>query len=335
MKTKVYIYGFVNIYYDSFYIKGLKNIYQNNIKFDLDKFPKFENETLAIIISENGTETKIIIDSRDTNSYYDDELQWCDVYGKANFNEQTVPDQHRHKILNIGPSFGIQIWNFRQTITLALIHYFKFRHRIKYKRHFFANYWRQYKRLPLEYYQPSQSSSNFIFFISTIWKKEPYTNKARAAYIMACQNNPDIIFEGGFAPRTDGDQQQFDNLTVPNRYSLQEYISKIKSSFAVFNTPAVLSCHGWKIAEFLALGKAIISTRHVNEFPEELAEGVHALYVDSLDDIDEKLELLLRNQDLKLSLENNARKYYDEVLAPEKILYKLLQAKQITSKAVL
>jgi hypothetical protein len=64
-----------------------------------------------------------------------------------------------------------------------------------------------------------------------------------------------LVFEGGFAPRKDKTHFGFDAIVVKKRYDFETYIDKIKQSDLVFNTPAVVNCHGWKLAEFLAMGK--------------------------------------------------------------------------------
>lgn len=81
---KVYIFGLFNAFYDSFYIKGILNLFgKNKIAFNISKFPKFNQNTFAVIFQyEDKNEIKIIIDSRDTTEIWKEELLWCDVYGK-------------------------------------------------------------------------------------------------------------------------------------------------------------------------------------------------------------------------------------------------------------
>jgi glycosyltransferase involved in cell wall biosynthesis len=98
----------------------------------------------------------------------------------------------------------------------------------------------------------------------------------------------------------------------------------IKKSVFVFNTPAVLSCHGWKLAEFLALGKAIISTPHKNKMSELLEDDVHLVYVINSDDIEKKIRMIMSDLDFKRKLEINSRDYFIRNLDPKVIINKLL-----------
>jgi glycosyltransferase involved in cell wall biosynthesis len=321
--TKVYIYGLCNVYYDSFYIQGIKEIFPE-IEFNVSKFPDFDQGTFAFIIAKDGYETKIIIDSRDTNEIDFETFYWCDKYGKVNYNKELIPLEGQNKIIAIGPSFGIKIWNLFETTFFAIYHLIKFNAKIRNKREFIANYWRQYKRFPLGHYFPLNSKKNDVFFMSSIWKKENVTNNFRATFIKACIEDENLNFEGGFAPRKDGNNIGYDSLLYPKRILLKRYLSKTKNSAFVFNTPAVLSCHGWKLAEFLALGKAIISTPHKNSMPEPLEDNVHLVYVENIEDIEKRIKILVSDLVFKRKLEINSRDYFMRNLEPKVVINKLL-----------
>lgn len=320
----VYIYALCDIFYDSYYIKGFKDVFKS-YKFNIDKFPEFNQNIFAAILIENGIEKKIIIDSNDGIKYNNIALEWCDVYGKINYNINNIPSQFAEKIVPIGPSFGIKIWNLVQTLFLATCNTLKYYKYIKNKREYIANYWRQYKRMPLKSYNNDfLSKEDFIFFTSSIWKNESITNDYRATYIKSCISNEKIKFEGGFAPRNDGDNLNFDDLLISKRYTIKEYLYKTKQSAMVFNTPAVLFCHGWKLAEFLALGKAIITTEHKNLLPFNLEDNKHVLYVEK-ENMNEKINLILENKKIRETLEYNSRNYFNKYLAPDVVINRLIK----------
>jgi glycosyltransferase involved in cell wall biosynthesis len=162
--------------------------------------------------------------------------------------------------------------------------------------------------------------------MSSIWKNEPKTNELRQEFIKTCKAIINITFEGGFAKRTDGDNFGFDKFVIDKRADQKTYEQKIQKSAFVFNTPAVLSCHGWKLAEFLALGKAIISTKHVNTLPLELEDNKHLIYVNQKSMM-EKCQLIVSDSVLKQNLEKNARQYFLSVLAPAVVIKKLIAFK--------
>lgn len=327
MSTKVYVYGLCNVFYDGYYILGIKELYKK-YKFNISKFPDLGQGVFAFIVEEDDSEMKVIIDSNDSNQIDLKALDWCNVYGKVNYNlESLIAVNNKDKIIPIGPSFGIKIWNLFQTFYHLTFNYIRYKKKILNKKVFIANYWRQFKRLRLKDYTLEQSSNNKVFFVSSIWKKEEKTNANRALFMESCMNNPDISFEGGFTARSDGDNLGYDNLIYPKMVPLKLYLKKVKKSVFVFNTPAVLSCHGWKLAEFLALGKAIISTPHNNKLSADLLSDTHMVYVKNRLEMDEVIKKITSDVSFKTKLELESKKYFDEYLAPNKVINRLLKVK--------
>ncbi|MFL9831979.1 hypothetical protein ABS764_14095 [Flavobacterium sp. ST-87] len=325
MKSKVYVYGLCNVFYDAYYIKGLNEVI-GKVNFNISKFPLFKQGTFAVIIENTNSVKKIIIDSGDSNEIDLMNLQWCDVYGKINYDKTVW--QHGEmakKIISIGPGFGIKIWNLFKTLFYMGVNFYKFKTHISNKRDFVANYWRQYKRLYISKYYPEVSSKNEVFFISSIWRKEKDTNDYRALFIECCKENRKVVFEGGFASRTDGNNLGYDNLVTSAKIPLKVYVKKIKKSAIVFNTPAVLSCHGWKLAEFLALGKAIITTPHFNELPADLLNYEHLIYANNKETIQKAIDELITDENLKKQIQIAGREYFEEYLAPEAVIKKILR----------
>ncbi|WP_347052888.1 hypothetical protein [Flavobacterium olei] len=323
MKNKVFIYGLCDVFYDGYYIRGINEVFKN-YTFDISKFPKFKQGTFAVIIENENGSTKLIIDSLDSNLINSEWLNWSDVYGKVNYNADNIPLNDSQKIIPVGPSFGIKIWNLITTCFFASFNIIKFKKSITNQREFLANYWRQYKRFRLEKYKFEESSNHYVFFMNSIWKEEKKTNYYRALFINVCRANKEINFEGGFAARSNGDNLGFDSLIYSGKIPLNTYLQKIKKSAFVFNTPAVLSCHGWKLGEFLALGKAIISTDHINRLPSDLINGEHLLYANNEDDVKNAVQLLSEDIDFKRKLEFNSRNYFDSYLAPKVVIEKLI-----------
>ena len=322
----VLIYSLVDVFYYSFYIQGFYEIFgKRNVHFSLKGFPDFPERTFAAIVIENGKEYRIIIDAFDSSRIYREQLKWCNTYGKVNYNDKDIDRNGKEKIVIIGPSFGIKIWSLPKTIKTAIINFIWSKNKIYFKRNFLANYWRQYNRRPLSEYYKVKSKSNYIFFLSSIWEREKETNENRSNFIRAAKTIENINFEGGFAPRPDGKNFNYESL-IYRRIKLQEYLMKIKMSVLVFNTPAVQNCHGWKLAEYLALGKAIISTEIINELPAELKHQLNIHYVSNKkSEIKKDLLLIISDEDYRISLEENARKYFEENLSPKRVIEKLIK----------
>jgi glycosyltransferase involved in cell wall biosynthesis len=322
---KIYIDSGCDIHYSSFYIKGLelcfgrKNLHYKNKPFS--DF-KFNNHFFAFIIIDNSISKKIIIDYADTSRIDSKALFWSDIYCKINIDENI--EYNTSKLVSIGPSFGIKIYSLRKTIFLAILNFLKSRKRINNIKRFFSNYKAQFYRPKINDYYPSNEQDNYIFFAGSLWKKEFKTNTFRANFIKACLNKS-LTFDGGFAPRTKKDINGYDKLTMKSRESMKSYMRKTKKSIISFNTPAVLDCHGWKLAEFLCFGKAIVSTNLTRKLPSELTDKKHILITNGTqEDIENKIDTLIRNEKLRKNLKKNARKYFEQELSPDKVIEKII-----------
>jgi glycosyltransferase involved in cell wall biosynthesis len=325
---KVYIDSANDILYSSFYIKGIidifgkKNIYYKNKYF---KNFKFNNHFLALIIDDNQRKTNIIIDYADGAFLDKTALDWSDFYLKINIDENIF--YNTDKLVSIGPSFGIKFMPLHTTLVLSLINFIKSYKRLaglNQVKRFFSNYKAQLKRPKITDYISKTKTTNYVFFTGSLWKKEKKTNMFRANFIKSCIANKKIRFEGGFAPRINNDIKGFEQITLPKRISMKEYMTKIHLSMVAFNTPAVLDCHGWKLGEFLCLGKAIISTPLTRRLPENLIDGKHYLITDGTEnDINSKINELSEDLELLNKLQENSKKYFYENLSPERIALKI------------
>jgi glycosyltransferase involved in cell wall biosynthesis len=329
--TQVRICSSFDALYYSFYIQGIIDVFgESNMKYSYRNFPPFPSECLAFVVSGNA-EQRVVIDAYDgarvTNHLG---LEWCDVYGKVNLVSSILSSHQLVKCMPIGPSFPVQLWSsVIKACWMALKHYHPSA-RVKSSREHLANYVRQYRdRLPLKHFVPGPVKENYIFFSSTIWREDeaPGTNQYRASFMETCKSLEGVTFEGGFSPRQlSNEQKRYQEHIAPKRYPLPEWLKKIKSSAVVFNTPAVWLSHTWKLAEFLALGKAIISTPISRDLPAPLVHGQHIHYVDgSAGDIREAVLFILNNREYREHLEQNARDYYLTHLSPQRVIGKLLK----------
>ncbi|MDN3666506.1 glycosyltransferase [Algibacter miyuki] len=324
---KVYIDRTTDIYYASFYIEGLKSVFgERNVRFSNKYFDAFKhnNNYFAFVLKDEKGLRKIIIDFGDSEKIFDTPLQWSDAYFKINlaFDEEN----RSNKIVSIGPSFGTKIYGLFKTLWFASINLVFANKRIHNKRKFLSDYKAQFNRKVLRDYYPSKRERKYVYFVASLWKKEGRTNLFRSNFIKACLENEDVNFEGGFAPRTKKDITGFESLTMSKRDDFSAFVSKTKKSNVVFNTPAVLSCHGWKLAEFLCFGKAIISTPISRQLPEELEDHVHVMITNGTqDDISNVLNDMLNNEGKLQCLEVNSRNYFDKHLAPEAVINKILK----------
>lgn len=339
---KVFIDPRARISYASFYIEGLFRLLgKAGVKFEKKYFADliqsngkddFEHY-FAFVVAENFAIKKIVIDYRDKNTLNMDALTWADIYGKVNYNKAVLLESgdgsQNHKIVPIGPNFGIRIWNNHQTFFNLIKNYLNCSEELPVSlRDFMSGYNWQRKRPRYDSYKQSLSEGDYIFFQSTLYGKREnasQVNRLRAAFIRACKSTVSN-FEGGLLAKPQYQEFRIYKDVLAGKYfKPSEYLHKVKKSAVAFNTPAAWGCLGWKLGEFLALGKAIISTPLLNEMPFPFEHGKHVHFVHAEKDIKCAVEKVVNDRLYRQQLEQGARAYFDKYLSPEAVARRLIE----------
>lgn len=287
-----------------------------------------DSKPLAFTLRRGPAERNVYIAADDMPNIDHAALLWADVYGKVNLDSHLVPPEHRHKVVPIGPSHAVRLWNERDSFRMARLTA-RAGGKLVATREHYRRFWRQARRrVGDSHYEPGRSDDNYVFYNSWLWAKHREANPPRAAFIRACRElSPAIEFEGGFMARRRNDMPEYDDLVADRRFSLPEYLDRIKRSTVVFNNPAAHHCHGWKLAEFLRLGKAIVSVPLLRELPAPLVHGEHLHIVDgSVEAVKDAVRAIVADPAYRHRLERAARRYYLEYLAPVRVVERLATA---------
>jgi len=342
---KVIIDPTSNIWYSSYYINGLYNVFgKNNVSFSSEYFGElkrkkeshsYDHYMAFVVISTNNSINKFVIDFRDKPSVKESAYEWCDKYAKINFNINLTDKRFHDKIISIPPGFGIKIWNFWETAYYCCSNIIKCRFSpIVTFKNYLRDYIKQYRRPILDDLisftnrKTDIYSKPYIFMIGTLWDQRnciEETNLLRKTFIEVCKTLK-CNFEGGFFASVNHPQyREFKDLIFSKRYSIDSYIKKTKLSAIVFNTPAVHNCHGWKLGEYLAMSKAIVSTPLSNQLPEELVHGKNIHIISNKDELKYALDLLLKDESYRKMLEDGSRAYYTKYVSPQRVIENILQ----------
>ena len=281
----------------------------------------------------SGGAKKIVIDFQDGTYVIDSFYDWADVYAKINVNEtETVLPAHSDpsKLKLIAPGFGIRYYNLVQTLAHAVSNllFIKRSHAgiCVSAKEFLKDYvltW--YRRRPYKEYHLNTITerANYVFFVSTLWGHKnciEHTNPLRALFMRTCRKLG-VEFDGGFyisrsgnSAATDG----YEDLLLHERVNLKNYIVKTRKSMFVYNVPSCWNCHGWKLGEFLAMGKAIISAPLYNKLPGNGGEIM--LVVDSEKELADAIELLAKDTEIRKRLETSASTYYKKYVSPKAVI---------------
>jgi hypothetical protein len=315
--------------YYFFYLEGLRRIFPKRRVLLVDEgmpgHSRFADGCAVVV--PGAPRPRLYLSANDHDRIDQECLDWADAYGMVNRNPAVHVERGAEKIHPIGPSFGVQAEWGRGTNAAVLAGLMLGTVGRPAQSRELLKEWKSLhtERMPETRYRPGPSDDDYVFFVSWPWKKHAEVNPPRARFIRLCRSTPSIRFEGGFAPRRRRDISGIDDITAPRRYPFAEYLEKTRRSAFSFNCPAVHNCHGWKLGEFLALGKAVISEPLSRSMPSPLVHGEHVHFVGrDGEGLEDAIQRLRTDLDYRRHLEHGARRYYDQHLAPQVVMRKLL-----------
>lgn len=326
--------------YETYYIEGFRRLYgKNAIHYDIRPFEHLSianiyqyNKGMPLLLDEDKEKIKVFLDLDDGASIDESRYEWCDVYGKV--NPEIGVQKNFSKMIVLGPEFGIKIDNGIHSAFWGIKNYLKSRGKTPISLPIMMRgyLYPQLRREKLSLYErPIAVKNNYVFHASTLWYSESTvakTNRHRGDFLKACKKLG-LDIEGGLfyvdnplatkeCPDYPKYKEIYKDFIYNQRLSMKDYIKKTKESVVVFNTPSVSDCHGWKLGEFLCMGKAIISTPLSRDLPGGgLIHGENIHIVNSTDDIEDAISQIVHDTAYRMKLEQNARKYYEEFTSPE------------------
>lgn len=327
--------------YASYYLLGLTQIgtVKMGIRPFVDISQEKESRGIAFVLEDKTRKVRVFIDYWDFAAVDDNYYQWADVYAKVNPSKELL--RNYSKMIAAGPMFGLKLHSLPECILLACRNYLLAKNNMTCS---FTSYLRDYvystvRRKHLVEYEPDYNNvkDNYIFHASTLWYNrfaETDTNYWRGEFLRAAKqekldiegglfyigNSPDILRE---CPTYPNYKQEYKDFIFNKRISPRDYIHKTKQSVLVFNTPSVCECHGWKLGEYLCMGKAIISTPLTREMPAPLVNGHDILFVNNIDELHSAIKRITEDGQFRHHLEIGARSYYEKWLAPHVVIKRI------------
>ena len=345
---KIIIDSRSNYSYGSFYIDELKQLAgKHNVSYQLSPFKGLDNlgNDMRFVCVTDDKQVKCFLHLNDSYKLREMNYEWCDIYGCVNANFNQYPMDKYPKLVSLVPSFGVRIEKllismiFNSLVRLLSIfstvlkraEWNKYTQRMECNglrniKHYFGRRIKMWQnRLPLSAYENSTpSEDDYIFFLSTLWYNDKYNkndetvNLRRAHFIRACKSIEGITYEGGLLGDSTSSKEKFADVLAEHGEPFKAWIEKTKRSALVFNTPAFWDCHGWKLGEYLALGKCIVSTKLSNNLPYPLEHGKNIHFVeDTEESMREAIEYILDHPEYRHKLEQGAKDYWEKYGTPE------------------
>ena len=186
--------------------------------------------------------------------------------------------------------------------------------------------------------EPSVSKEPKICFLTRVW--DPYANevenknireeriainKFRVECIRACKKKYGINFIGGIENSEYARKLCPDCIVNSNLSNRKSFINILKTCEICIATSGLHKSMGWKLGEYVATARAIISERLYYQLPGNFEEKVNYLEFSTVKQLIECIDSLINNEELRYKIMLNNKEYYYNYVRPDKMIMNTLE----------
>jgi hypothetical protein len=282
---------------------------------------------MRVRFCKSGKAVLIAIDLSDHSSLVTPRaLEACDVYLKRSFYKPDLdwlPDQLRVKILPFGFNYACKSSSSLLVILGKLLPTFLRRAWARQRPlQTFIPVLEQFLMTPnvrAFEYDPMQKVKLAITFQTRVWSPEEVTenvhelNEGRVTLIRALKKAFGSRFQGGLVPTSYARQHYPQDVS---KRSPRRYVTWSKKNLIGINTRGLFHSVAFKLAEYYAASKCVVSCPIRNELPVPLVEGQHYLTFRTVEECVDHCDDLLCKRNLAMRLRQEAWEYYRNEIEP-------------------
>ncbi len=176
-----------------------------------------------------------------------------------------------------------------------------------------------------------------IIFLARFWDPERQKgdlsaeryemNEMRANCIRKLRKEFGNNFIGGVPP-SEFAEKYFPDCIIenPNLVRKKEYLKLMKESSICVATAGLLGSNGWKLAEYVATSKSIVSERLRFSVPGEFQNGKNYLEFSTSDECISKVHQLFEDEELRYNMMVNNYIYYNLYLRPDILVWNTIHS---------
>lgn len=362
-KWEVRVHMEADWYYLSHPLSGLKRLAQaGEIKLIQEvrwnyAAPHYPRDPMAMIARVRpyggGAWKGFSYDARDRNTTFDrTALDVCEVYYKSNYHQQVIDDTLAPAdAARIRPA-GYFIPNnafadasdYRRSLAKTMLasffplglettkHAFKTTEgkSVSRFRHLARRVNNTNQRLQLEDYEQAWGTppiENQVFFNGSAWDMFSWDSLINRRYeiLKRIKAHPISKFVGGFRDTRDA-RSHFPDMVANPDYNHRQYFAEVGRSDIVLATLGLFDCLAWKVPEYMASGRTVISEPLINQLPAPVRHGEEMYFFQfDLSDFDRKFDQLVRSQELRRHIAAGARRYYETWIRPDVVMRRILE----------
>ncbi|WP_297420725.1 hypothetical protein [Clostridium sp.] len=301
--------GFIDLYK-----KGIIEISKEN-KYDTEK------QILEVIIDDNK---KVIFDTMDENEFYAKSvmnINNIDYYFKRSFKSKEA-SRHTFKSYPLGLNYNVYSKS-GNILEIEEVLKNKFKKILKnYKYNFYTE--------DFESFSISEENPK-ICFLTRVWdtnsneiededvkREREEINNFRIECIKSCKENFKENFIGGIED-SEFARKNFSEFIVENTgiTKRDKFLDAIKKTEICVATTGLHKSIGWKVGEYVAASRVIVSEPLFYELPGEFKNGQNYIEFRNANELIEVIKNLISNKEKRQEIMKNNLYYYNNYVKPE------------------
>lgn len=203
-----------------------------------------------------------------------------------------------------------------------------------------GKFWQFVPRLASMESPPSGDAPGRVLFMARTWGVD-YTsevaldearrrdrimiNEYRAKCIRVLRKSFGERFIGGFSPSPHSVRYYPDLVISDKSCAKKNYLALVRNSGICLATTGLHQSIGWKMGEYVAFSKCIVSEPLIYKVPGDFLAGRNYLEFASADDCVEQVDRLLTDRELRSEMAHYNWLYYQQHLRPDVLVWRTLE----------
>ena len=307
-----------------------------------DKNP-YALQGMFVVLNDKIT---IYYDTTDGEDLSQEALEVADIYFKRSYREDAIPGEYRNMIFPLGLNYEVYTDGINK---LDFARFFlnkqAFRSPKQMIKSLMGNLHLKYQPTALAMHTPpARSQEPRVLFMARTWDPEDYpagftpelaenwrmicneVNETRASVISLLRKNLGDRFYGGFSPGSHA-VANYKSCLLPDTRAAEKksYINTLRQYPICIASTGLYNSIGWKLGEYVAFSKAIVSEALYYEVPGGFSKDKNYLEFKTADQCVEQTYILLEDKDVRETMMENNYQYYKNYLSPDKLIWHSLK----------
>ena len=290
--------------------------------------------------------TALYYDTTDGEELFAGALETVDLYFKRSFRDAAVPDKYKDRVFPLGLNYELYPDGIGK---LEIARFFLNKQIGKSTKQMIRSVLRNlhFKYQPTVsgmHAPPDPGRSPKVLFMTRTWDPDnnrsgvseeirayskricTEVNQTRASIIGILRERLGDRFYGGFARDAYSSSKYNQYLLSDTRMAQKRaYINILREYPICIASTGLFSSIGWKLGEYVAFSKAIVSEKLQFEVPGNFSRDKNYLEFETADQCVEQTLLLLDNQAKRTKMMEDNHQYYVDYLAPDMLIWRTLE----------